>query len=58
MIALLTIMILMASLNVASYNSRGLGADRIDYIQELANANDFVLIQEHWQVTDQLDIFQ
>ena len=58
MFLLRSIFLLMANLNFASYNSRGLGEGRMEYIKKLVDNNDFILIQEHWQMTDQLDIFQ
>ena len=52
------ILFLMSTLSFTSYNSRGLGAGRMDYIHKLTDGHDFVFIQEHWQLTSQLSIFQ
>ena len=47
----------MATLSVCSYNSNGLGAGRLAYIDGLISAHDFVFIQETWLCEDRLDIF-
>ena len=39
---------IITNLRIATYNSRGHGVDRINYIQSLMLHNDVVLIQEHW----------
>ncbi|ELU06733.1 hypothetical protein CAPTEDRAFT_209107 [Capitella teleta] len=44
-------------LRVASLNSKGLGAGKIDYIESLFNSHDLVLLQEHWQLQEQLVVF-
>ena len=40
-----------------SYNSRGLGSGRMDYIAELLSKTDFLLIQEHWLLNENLGVF-
>ena len=44
----------MQMFSIASYNCHGLGAGRLDYIQELCNEHDFVLLQEHWLLNDKI----
>ena len=41
-----------------SYNSQGHGAGRTDYIRELCQTNDFVLLQEHWYHDSQASVFE
>ena len=41
---------------IASYNSNGLAADRMDYIGSLCSDFDFVLLQETWLLTENLSI--
>ena len=48
------VLFLMATLSFTSYNSRGLGAGRMDYIHKLTVGHDFVFIQ----LQSQLIIFQ
>ena len=35
-------------LTVATYNCKGLGSGKKEYISELCATHDFVLLQEHW----------
>ena len=49
--------IIMATLQIASYNSCGLGNNKMDYIANLCANNDFVCIQETWLLTENLGIF-
>ena len=42
-------------LTFASYNSNGLGVGRTEYISQLMNKCDILLLQEHWQLENQLD---
>lgn len=51
------ILLFMMALNIASYNSRGLGAGRMDYIKKLSMSHDLIFIQEHWQLEENLNIF-
>ena len=44
-------------LSLASYNSQGSGPGRFEYISKLINENDFVLIQEHWLMECQFDLY-
>ena len=44
-------------LNISSYNIHGHGAGRIEYIQQLCSSNDFVMIQAHWLIDNQLTLF-
>ncbi|ELU00218.1 hypothetical protein CAPTEDRAFT_191539 [Capitella teleta] len=44
-------------LRLASLNSKDLGAGKIDYIRSLFNSHDLVLLQEHWQLHEQLVVF-
>jgi exonuclease III len=46
------------NLSICSYNSNGSGNGRIAYIKNLVQLYDFVLIQEHWLLTNQLDIYE
>ena len=48
----------MANLRIASYNSHGHGAGRMEYIQKLANEHDVILIQEHWLHSKQHGFFE
>ena len=50
--------LLVIMISIASYNSRGLGPGKLDYIGKMCHDNEFVFIQEHWQLTDNLAIFQ
>ena len=42
-------------LTFASYNSNGLGVGRTEYINQLMNKCDILLLQEHWQLENRLD---
>ena len=35
-------------LRIATFNSKGHGADRIDYIKQILTTNEVLFIQEHW----------
>ena len=35
-------------IRIATYNSKGHGTDRIDYMKQLLYSNDVLFIQEHW----------
>ena len=41
---------------IGSYNSRGLGQGRMDYICEICTKVDFLFIQEHWLIPQNLGI--
>ena len=43
---------------IASYNPHGLDPAKVDYIVKLCSQNDFVLVQEHWLIEQNLAIFQ
>lgn len=45
-------------LSVTSYNSQGLGPDRLDYITDLCKVHDICLIQETWILNDNLNLIQ
>lgn len=48
-VILVVIMFTMATkLCIGSYNSKGLGVGRIEYIKRLTEVNDILLLQEHW----------
>ena len=38
----------MSSLSFATYNSHGSGTDIIEYMKEILQETDILLIQEHW----------
>ena len=44
-------------LTFASYNFNSLGVSRTEYIIQLMNKCDILLLQEHWQLENQLDNF-
>ena len=44
-------------LSVCSYNSQGSGAGRFEYLNELINKVDVILIQEHWLAENQFSLF-
>ena len=45
-------------LKICSFNSHGLGPGRMDYIKQLCNDCDFVLLQEHWLFDTQFSRFE
>lgn len=45
-------------MNICSYNSQGSGPGRMEYIAQLFNRSDFVLIQEHWLYNEQSILFE
>ena len=45
-------------LSIASYNCPGLGVAKLSYVQKLCHDHDFVLVQEHWLLNENLGIFQ
>ena len=45
------------SISISSYNCHGLGSGKIEYIAGLCLNFDFVLVQEHWLISDNLDMF-
>ena len=45
-------------LKLCSYNSQGHGTGRMDYIKQVCQANDFVLLQEHWYHNSQASVFE
>ena len=51
-------LILVMVTNIVSFNSHGLGPSKVDYISKLCSLYDFVLIQEHWLIQQNLCIFQ
>jgi len=54
-IQLFTLILNMAILSIASYNSNGFAIDRMKIIDELSKTHTFTLIQEHWLLPNQLD---
>ena len=54
---LLVLLFIMSNLKLSSYNCNGHSPDKIRYIKSLAQTHDFVLLQEHWLMDRQLDIF-
>ena len=44
-------------ISLSSYNCHGLGPGKIDYITSLCTRHDFVFLQEHWLISDNLNIF-
>ena len=46
--------LIMTCLNIASYNCHGHAPDRLRYLKHLCDHNDFVMIQEHWYMEDQI----
>lgn len=51
------IILIMACLTIATYNCHGLGSGRLEYINKLAEVNDFLFLQEHWMLSDQINTF-
>ena len=49
---------IMVTFSVTSYNSRARGRGRMDTIRQLCNESDFVLVQEHWLLPQNLATFQ
>ena len=45
------------TLKLCSYNSQGLGVGRVEYMSDLLNECDILLIQEHWLLTEQISTF-
>ena len=45
-------------LSIATYNSHGHAPDKLAYINKLSQKFDFILIQEHWLMESQLNLFQ
>ena len=43
---------------IVSYNSHGLGPEKVDYISKLSSVYDFILVQEHWLIEQNLGLFQ
>lgn len=43
---------------ITSYNCHGLGGGKMEYIASLCSKSDFVFLQEHWLLPDNLNIFQ
>jgi hypothetical protein len=48
---------IMTQLRVATHNTKGLGAGKMQYIKELMNEHDMLFIQEHWQKPALLSVF-
>ena len=42
---------------LVSYNSHGLGPAKLDYIAKLCSLYDFILVQKHWLLEQNLAIF-
>ena len=57
-VSLYLTLFVMTSLKLASYNCNGHSPDRLRYVQSLIEKHDFVLVQEHWLLQDQLNTFQ
>ncbi len=53
----LNMTLIMACLTIATYNSHGLGSGRLEYINKLAEVNDFLFLQEHWMLSNQINTF-
>ena len=47
-----------AGLSLISYNMKGHGQDRINYVKSLVNLFDIIIVQEHWYLNCQLQEFQ
>ena len=47
----------MGLLTFSSFNCNGHSKDRFDYIKGLMQSHDFVLLQEHWLLNEQFDLF-
>ena len=45
-------------LSIASHNSHGLGPGRMEYIAKCFEANDILLLQEHWLLDDNIKVFE
>ena len=58
MIHLLRTKAAMLMLSIVSYNSHGLGPGKLDYIRSLCASHHLVLVQEHWQFSENLSTFQ
>lgn len=54
----LTVLLVMACLTLATYNCHGLGPGRLEYINKLAETNDFLFLQEHWMFSEQINVFE
>jgi endonuclease/exonuclease/phosphatase family metal-dependent hydrolase len=52
------LLVAMANLQISTYNSNGLGDGRLEHIKQIMTDADILLIQEHWQHENQLDIFE
>ena len=44
-----------SNLSLVTYNSHGLGAGRVEYINSLVDKYDFVFLQEHWLHEEEID---
>ena len=45
------------NIRIATYNSHGSGAGRLEYVKKLSNNHDIILIQEHWLVPQQFHMY-
>jgi hypothetical protein len=46
------------SLKLCSYNSRGHGLDRIEYMRHLMEECDILFVQEHWYFEHDIKLLQ
>ena len=46
------------NISLCTYNSNGLGAGRMSYVNDLSRNHHFVLVQEHWQYDEQICRFE
>ena len=47
------ILIMAMNISLCTYNSNGLVAGRMSYVNDLSRSHHFVLVQEHWQYDEQ-----
>ncbi len=56
LIFLLTL-IMASTISVGSYNMHGKAKDRFTYIEKVLKTHDFLLVQEHWLLSDHIKNF-
>ena len=49
--------IILIMVSTVSYNCHGLGPGKMDYIAKICKNHQFILIQEHWLISENLGIF-
>lgn len=54
---MLVIVNVIIMISIVSYNCHGFGPTKVDYINKLCSEYDFVLIQEHWLLEQNLGLF-